>query len=80
MAQFTVFFPQARRGSIPFAYTRAKETRANELMKVLTLISFLFFPSPSITEKLKMLKDQVELFVLQGKIFREEVEEVRPKY
>ncbi len=28
------------RGSIPSAYTRAKETRANELMKVLTLFFF----------------------------------------
>ncbi len=56
------------RGSIPSAYTRAKETRANELMKVLTLFFFFAFSlcSQQHREAGKIVKDQDELFVLRG--------------
>lgn len=54
-------------GSIPSAYTRAKETRANELMKVLTLFFLSFYlSSQQHREAGKILKDQDELLVLRG--------------
>lgn len=48
-------------------HTRAKETRANELMKVLTLFFLaISLYSQQHREAGKFLKDQDELFVLRG--------------